>query len=168
MNCNLDGICQDLNMLRRFDGPDTRQRIARHQAQLDAIKRTGQRQGWAFTAQKRARSAYLGDEPPRTMTLIDQCASRTQGLGAVSYQMLSSVAHARLHGLSHLLAGTPRRSIQPLTAWTPSGDGSPMSPSWDQDSDNRSHHGLAPASPGMGSARHSGGAERRLCAMDRW
>jgi hypothetical protein len=107
MNCNLDGICQDLNMLRRFDSPDTRQRTARHRAQLDAIKRTGQQHGWAFTAQKRARSAYLGDEAPRTMTLIDQCASRTQGLGAVSYQMLSGVAHARLHGLSNLLMTSP-------------------------------------------------------------
>ncbi len=94
-------------MLRRFDGPDARQRIARHQAQLAAITRTGQQHGWAFTAQKRARSAYLGDAPPRTMTMIDQCASRTQGLGAASYQMLSGVAHARLHGLSHLLMTLP-------------------------------------------------------------
>ena len=41
------------------------------------------------------------------MTLIDQCASRTPGLGAVSYQMLSGVAHARLRGLSQLLMTSP-------------------------------------------------------------
>jgi hypothetical protein len=54
MNCNLDGICQNLSMLRRFDGPDAAQRIARHQAQLEAIKRTGQQHGWTFTPQNRA------------------------------------------------------------------------------------------------------------------
>ena len=70
----------------------------RHQAQLEAIKRAGQQHGWTFTPQNRARSAFLGDEPSRTMTLIDQCASRTPGLGAVSYQMLSGVAHARCRG----------------------------------------------------------------------
>ncbi len=41
------------------------------------------------------------------MTLTGQCASRTPGPGAVSYQMLSGVAHARLHGLSHLLMTSP-------------------------------------------------------------
>ena len=41
------------------------------------------------------------------MTLIDQCTSRTRGLGALSYQMLSGVAHARLHGLSHFLMTSP-------------------------------------------------------------
>ena len=103
MNCNLDALCQDLNMLRRFSGPGAPQRIARHEAQIEAIRRTGQEHHLAFKPQSRGRSAYLGDEPPRAMTLIDRCASRTPGIGAVSYQMLSGVAHARLHGLSRFL-----------------------------------------------------------------
>ena len=37
------------------------------------------------------------------MTLIDKCATQTRGLGASSYQMLSGVAHAWLHGLSRFL-----------------------------------------------------------------
>jgi hypothetical protein len=50
-------------MLRRFDGPDAAQRIARHQAQLEAIKRAGQQHGWAFTPQNRGRPAFLGMSP---------------------------------------------------------------------------------------------------------
>ncbi len=41
------------------------------------------------------------------MTLIDQCASRTSGVGATYQQLLSSVAHGQLHGLSRLLMRAP-------------------------------------------------------------
>ncbi len=41
------------------------------------------------------------------MTLIDQCASRTSGVGATYQQLLSSVAHGQLHGLSRFLMRAP-------------------------------------------------------------
>ena len=50
MNCNLDGICQDLNMLRRFSSPEAQQKITRHENQLAAIRRTGERHGFTFKA----------------------------------------------------------------------------------------------------------------------
>jgi hypothetical protein len=60
MNCNLDALCQDLNMLRRFGDPTARQRAARHEAQIEAIKRTGREQGFAFKPQSRGWSALPG------------------------------------------------------------------------------------------------------------
>jgi hypothetical protein len=42
MNCNLDALCQDLDMLRRLSDPAARHRATQHEAQADAIKRTGQ------------------------------------------------------------------------------------------------------------------------------
>jgi hypothetical protein len=41
------------------------------------------------------------------MTLIDHCASRTSGVGATYLQLLSSVAHGQLHGLSRFLMRAP-------------------------------------------------------------
>jgi len=41
------------------------------------------------------------------MTLIDQCASRTSGIGAAYQQLLSSVAHGQLRGLSRFLMRAP-------------------------------------------------------------
>jgi hypothetical protein len=113
MNCHLEGICQDLNMLRRFNTPGTQQKIARHEAQLTAIKRTGETYGFAFTPPGRFRSAYLGDKPGPTMTLIGKCAARTRGVGASSYQMLCGVAHSRLHGLSRFLMTDSQTAAPP-------------------------------------------------------
>ena len=113
MNCNLEGICQDLNMLRRFSTPEARQKIARHEAQLGAIKRTGERHGFAFTPPDRFRSAYLGDKPEPTMTLIDKCTARSRGVGASSYQILCGVAHPRLHGLSRFLMTNSQAAAGP-------------------------------------------------------
>jgi hypothetical protein len=41
------------------------------------------------------------------MTLIDKSASRTSGVGARYQQLLSSVAHGQLHGLSRFLIHAP-------------------------------------------------------------
>jgi hypothetical protein len=41
------------------------------------------------------------------MTMIDQCASRTSGVGATYQQLLSSVAHGQLHGLSRFVMRAP-------------------------------------------------------------
>lgn len=113
MNCHLDGICQDLNMLRRFSSPEARQKITRHDAQLAAIQRTGKQYGFTFKPADRFRSAYLGEKPASAMTLIDQCTAQTRGVGAVSYQMLCGVAHARLHGLSRFLMTNGQAGSEP-------------------------------------------------------
>jgi len=38
------------------------------------------------------------------MELMNECAARAPGFGALTYQMFSGVAHAKLHGLSRFLA----------------------------------------------------------------
>jgi hypothetical protein len=108
MNHNLVALTEDLNMLARFSDPKALARAARHRAQEADIARTGQGFGLTFTRPKKCYSAcYLGDRPPSAMTLIDQCASRTSGVGATYQQLLSSVAHGQLHGLSRFLMQAP-------------------------------------------------------------
>jgi hypothetical protein len=41
------------------------------------------------------------------MALIDKCATRTAGVGAAYQQLLSSVAHGQMHGLSRFLIRAP-------------------------------------------------------------
>jgi hypothetical protein len=52
-------------------------------------------------------ACYLGDKPPGAMALIDKCATSTAGVGAAYQQLLSSVAHGQLHGLSRFLMRAP-------------------------------------------------------------
>lgn len=108
MNHNLLALHEDLNMLSRFPGHDVAAKAARHRAQQAAIARTGHHFGLACTTPKKSYSpCYLGSKPPSAMTLIDQCVSRTSGVGATYQQLLSSVAHGQLHGLSRFLLRAP-------------------------------------------------------------
>jgi hypothetical protein len=108
MNHNLAALHEDLNMLGRLGGGDADAKMARHRGQEAAIARTGCRLGLAFTRPKKGFTAcYLGDKPPSAMALIDRCASRTAGVGAAYQQLLSSVAHGQLHGLSRFLMRAP-------------------------------------------------------------
>jgi hypothetical protein len=103
MNCHLDGLCQELNMLRKFSHPGARARIDQHERQIEAVKQTALKQGMAFKPPGRYQSAYIGDKPKSVMELMNECAARTPGIGALTYQMFSGVAHAKLHGLSRFL-----------------------------------------------------------------
>jgi hypothetical protein len=108
MNHNLAALHQDLSMLSRFPGQDAAAKAARHRGQEAAIARAGQRFGLAFTRPRnRFRPCSLGDKPPSAMALIDRCASRTSGVGATRQQLLSSVAHGQMHGLSRFLMRAP-------------------------------------------------------------
>src|SRR6202042_2864614 len=83
-------------------------KAAQHQTQEAAIARAGRQHGLTFTRPKKGYTpCFLGDRPPSAMTLIDQCASGTSGVGATYQQLLSSVAHGQLHGLSRFLMRAP-------------------------------------------------------------
>lgn len=108
MNHNLVALHEDLNMLSRFEGQDAASKAARHRGQQAAIARTGHRFGLALTKPRKAFTpCFLGDKPPSAMALIDKYASRTSGVGATYQQLLSSVAHGQLHGLSRFLMRAP-------------------------------------------------------------
>jgi len=108
MNHNLAALHEDLNMLGRLGGKDAAAKMARHRDQEASIARTGCHFSLAFTRPRRGYSAcYLGDKPPGAMALIDKCATRTAGVGAAYQQLLSSVAHGQLHGLSRFLMRAP-------------------------------------------------------------
>jgi hypothetical protein len=103
MNCHLDGLCQELNMLRKFSHPGAQARIDQHEKQIEAVKQTALKRGFAFKPASRHLSAYIGEKPKSVMELMNDCAARTPGIGALTYQMFSGVAHAKLHGLSRFL-----------------------------------------------------------------
>jgi hypothetical protein len=108
MNHNLVALHEDMNMLGRLRDQDAPGRAARHRTQETKIARAGQHFGLTFTRPKKGYSAcYLGDRPPSAMTLIDRCASRTSGVGVTYQQLLSSIAHGQLHGLSRFLMRAP-------------------------------------------------------------
>lgn len=108
MNCNLDGLCQDLNMLGRFNSSDAKARVTEHKTKVSEYKHFADHYGFEFKQQDRYRSAFMGEKPKSVMTLIDECASQTPGLGAISYQMFSGIAHVKVHGLSRfMMHGTP-------------------------------------------------------------
>jgi hypothetical protein len=108
MNHNLVALYEDLNMLARFSGQDAASKAARHRRQEAAIARTGHHFGLALTKPKKGFTpCFLGDKPPSAMALIDKYASRTSGVGATYQQLLSSVAHGQLHGLSRFLMRAP-------------------------------------------------------------
>lgn len=108
MNQNLVALHEDLNMLGRFEGQDAASKAARHRGQQAAIARTGHRFGLALTKPKKGFTpCFLGDKPPSAMALIDKYASCTSGVGAAYQQLLSSVAHGQLHGLSRFLMRAP-------------------------------------------------------------
>jgi hypothetical protein len=114
MNCHLDGLCQELNMLRKFSHPGAQARIDQHEKQIEAVKQTALKRGFAFKPASRHLSAYIGEKPKSVMELMNDCAARTPGIGALTYQMFSGVAHAKLHGLSRFLVmnGEPPRGSE--------------------------------------------------------
>jgi len=109
LNYDLQAMYEDLNMLRTIAGQDAVDKAARHAARIDAIGREGHQHQLQLTRPKNGRYAacHLGDKLPSAMTLIDKSASRMSGVGARYQQLLSSVAHGQLHGLSRFLIHAP-------------------------------------------------------------
>jgi hypothetical protein len=108
LNYDLQAMYEDLNMLRTIAGQEAIDRAARHRERIDAIGREGHQHRLELTRPKKGYSAcYLGEKLPGAMTLIDRSASRMSGVGARYQQLLSSVAHGQLHGLSRFLIHAP-------------------------------------------------------------
>jgi hypothetical protein len=114
MNWRLDGMCQDIIMIKDFGIPEAASKVAYLNSRIDAIGRAGAACGLTFKKADGIRSARLGDPAPSAMTLMDQCASRTPRLGATYQRLLSGVAHAKAHGLMRfLISGALTESDQP-------------------------------------------------------
>jgi hypothetical protein len=103
MNCNLDALCEDLNILRRFTSPEAPLKAAEHEAKIKAIEHTAKQHDWTFKKQDSYRPAYIGEKPESATTLIGKCALQIPNIGIISYKMFCGVAHAKLHGLSRFL-----------------------------------------------------------------
>jgi hypothetical protein len=88
INCQVEGLSEDIHLLTPFTAPEATVKIAEHRAQISAVKHTAAVHGFEFTPAKGFTSAYLGTRPPSAMKLMDECASQTPGLGA-TYQRQS-------------------------------------------------------------------------------
>ncbi len=108
LNYDLLAIHEDLNMLRSMDGQEAIDKAARHRERIDAIGRGGHEHNIELVRPRKGYTAcHLGEKPPGAMTIIDKSASRTSGVGSRYQQLLSSVAHGQLHGLSRFLIHAP-------------------------------------------------------------
>jgi hypothetical protein len=107
MNYRLDSLCHVIVMLREAPVPGATGQLAEKQARVAAVMRAGRHYGLQFHPQKNLRPAWLGtgkdQEPPGATRLIDACASATPGLGRFYQQILSSVTHGSVWGLSQFL-----------------------------------------------------------------
>jgi hypothetical protein len=107
MNHNLSALREDLNMLSRLPGEDAAARAARHRSQEKAIEHTARQFDLPFQRLRKPFSpCFLGTKTPSAMMLIDTYALPVPGAGAYQ-QLLSSVAHGQLHGLSRFLMRAP-------------------------------------------------------------
>jgi len=103
MNYHLDALYEQISLLSPFSIPEAAPKVAHSQDKIAAIGRAATQHGFRFHKMDGWRPAYLGDRLPKAMALVDACASQTPGFGATSQRLLSSVAHAKLHGLSRFL-----------------------------------------------------------------
>jgi hypothetical protein len=103
MNWQLDGLCQQVTTIRSFTIPEAASEVQAAELSIQVIARTGMHFGLQFRQQDGPRSAYLGDRLPSAMTLIDECTPHAKGLGVMYQRFLSSVAHAKAHGLRRYL-----------------------------------------------------------------
>jgi hypothetical protein len=109
LNYDLQAMYEDLNMLRTIAGQDAIDKAASHRERIAAIGREAPQHQLELTRPKKGShfACYLGEKLPGAMALIDKSASRTSGVGARYQQLLSSVAHGQLHGLSRFLIHAP-------------------------------------------------------------
>lgn len=113
VNCRLEGLCEELQLLRPFASePDSAKRIEALEARVAVLERSARQHGFAFHKADRVKPAYLGERPPSATTLIGRCAFESEPrLGASLYRVMSGVSHAKAHGLHRLT----RPSHQPST-----------------------------------------------------
>ena len=114
MNWRLDGLCEQINLIRPFSIPRAGEDLQDLEAKIAAISRAGSHHGLVFHRQDRWRqSAYFGDKPqPGAMNLVDAALKIVEdpsdtprpSAGHLSYRFLSAVAHGKSHGLGQFIS----------------------------------------------------------------
>lgn len=106
MNYRLEGLCEQIRMVRGFSGDDAAQKVARNEKRISDFARSAGLHGFVFHKMSgRGHPAYLDEPQPSAMKLMGLAADKdSPGLGATYQRHLSSVAHSGLHGLARLLA----------------------------------------------------------------
>lgn len=102
MNYRLDGLSQELDMMKGFTVAGVAEQLAEKEAAIDVIRAGAGPYGLKFRARKPYSPACVGDAPPRVTRLVDECAAMP-GLGMTYHQFLSSVAHGKAHGLTRFM-----------------------------------------------------------------
>jgi hypothetical protein len=112
MNYRLDALCEQISLVGAFHGAEAARKAAWNKERLGDFARTASQHDFRFRKMDGpGRSAYLDKRQPAAMQLVDLAVDKDMpGLGAAYQRHLSSVAHAKLHGLTRFLtplAGTP-------------------------------------------------------------
>jgi hypothetical protein len=112
MNYRLDAFCEQIRLVGAFNVDDAARMADRIRQRLADFERAAQRHGFRFRRMDGPRqSAYLDSRLPSAIELVDLAVDKNvPGLGVAYQRHLSSVAHAKLHGLTRFLtplAGTP-------------------------------------------------------------
>jgi hypothetical protein len=106
MNYRLDGLCEQIWMVRALPGDNAARKVARNEKRVADFARSAALHGFAFHDKGRpGQSAYLDTRQPPAMQLMGLAADNdSPDLGATYQRLLSAVAHSGLHGLAWLLS----------------------------------------------------------------
>jgi hypothetical protein len=112
MNYRLDAFCEQIRLVGAFQDDDAARMADRDRQRLGDFERAAQSHGFRFRRMDGPRqSAHLDGRLPSAMALVDLAVDKNvPGVGVAYQRHLSSVAHAKLHGLTRFLtplAGTP-------------------------------------------------------------
>ena len=118
MNYRLDALCEQIRLVGGFQDYDAARMADRNRERLGDFERAAQRHGFRFRRMNGPRqSAYLDSRLPSAMALVDLAVDKNvSGVGVAYQRHLSSVAHAKLHGLTRFL--TPLACTPPEAART--------------------------------------------------
>lgn len=112
MNYRLYACCEQIRLVGAFNDDDAARMADRNRQRLTDFERAAQRHSFRFRRMDGPRKpAYLDSRLPSAMELVDLAVDKNvPGLGVACQRHLSSVAHAKLHGMTRFLtplAGTP-------------------------------------------------------------
>lgn len=118
MNYRLDALCEQIRLVGAFADDGAARMADRNRQRLGDFERAAQRHGFRFHRMDGPRrAAYLDSRLPSAMELVDLAVDKNMpGLGVAYQRHLSSVAHAKLHGLTRFL--TPLAAAPPEAART--------------------------------------------------
>jgi hypothetical protein len=105
MNYRLDCYCEEISLLEPFPGEEAKRKVISIKKRISDIAADAGEHGFQFHKMGGyGRPAHLDEQQPGAMKLVALAVDKNlPGLGEAYQRHLSSVAHAKLHGLTRFL-----------------------------------------------------------------